>query len=886
MKSISFNKFTLPNGLDVILHQDNSLPVVSVNVWYHVGSKNEEMGKTGYAHLFEHLMFEGSKHHNRSHFEPLQKVGANLNGSTTTDRTNYWEDLPSNHLELALWLEADRMGFLLDAMDQKSFDVQRDVVKNERRQSYENQPYGMSTIQLQGSLYPAPHPYHWPTIGFHEDLDIASLEDARSFFLRFYHPYNASLALAGDFREDEAIGLVNKYFGDLNPGQTVSRFRQTDSGLDGFVDYVTYDKVLLPRLCLAWPAVPRFSTDEAPLSILASILADGRSSRLYRSLVYKQRIAQSVNAFHSPSEIAGDFEVIATAAEGQNVQQIEDAIHAEIAQLQSAPPSPREMQRIKNKIEMRQVRQMASIGGFGGKANRLNFFNVFYGDPDGINTDSERFMAVRSEDVSRVAKQYFTNRHVRVTILPEPSLKTSTSDIDRTVQPSPKPTPSFSPPTPIRDKLSNGLNLLLLEKKGLPSVALGMVFKTGASMDPVDLPGLTSFTTAMLQEGTKNRSTSDLSDEFEFIGSQLSGMTGRERTLFATETLSKYSDTALDLISDVILNPTFPQQEVTRLSTDRTTSLKRIKDDPTSLASRIAPALLYGYDSPYGHPITGDENTIQGITREKLLNDYINSYYPSIATLIAVGDISIQDLKSQAENYFGAWNPSKEHYTPPEHVSNSLILDSNTIYLLDKPGAAQSVIRAGHVGVNVHHQDYLALSILNHIFGGQFTARLNMNLRQDKGYSYGYRSWIEWHEHSSLFLAGGGVQTNVTRESVEETIKEFQAIIGDREITREEFMASKDALISQFPASFETNGQVLDHLAQIVYFDLQDDYYSTYIERIESITLDQVQTAAHKHLKSDSLMILVVGDRTQIEPELRKLSLPLLFVDHQGSLID
>ncbi len=886
MKSISFNKFTLPNGLDVILHQDNSLPVVSVNVWYHVGSKDEEPGKTGYAHLFEHIMFEGSKHHNRSHFEPLQKVGANLNGSTTTDRTNYWEDLPSNHLELALWLEADRMGFLLDAMDQKSFDVQRDVVKNERRQSYETQPYGMTTLPLQGSLYPAPHPNHWPTIGFHEDLDIATLEDARSFFLRFYHPSNASIALAGDFQENMAIDLVNKYFGDLNPGENISRFKQTDSGLDGFVDNVTYDKVLLPRLCLTRPSVPRFSPDEAPQSVLASILADGRSSRLYRSLVYKQRIAQSVNAFHSPSEIAGDFEVVATASEGQNIQQIEETIHAEIAQLQSTPPSPREMQRIKNKIEMRQVRQMASIGGFGGKANRLNFFNVFKGDPDGINTDSERFMAVRSEDVSRVANQYFTNRHVRVTVLPEPSLKASQSDVDRTIQPSAKPTPSFSPPTPQRDKLPNGLNLLLLEKRGLPSIALGMVLRTGASMDPVDSPGLSSFTNAMVQEGTQKRTTSDISDEFEFIGSQLSGMTGRERTLFATETLSKHSDAALELMSDVILNPTFPQQEVDRLSTDRTTSLKRVKDDANSLAARTAPALLYGHDSPYGHPITGDEYTIQNITRDKLSEHYLKTFDPAIATLIAVGDISIGDLKSQAQKYFGTWPTSKEKHTPPEQPSNSLMLDSNTIYLLNKPGAAQSVIRAGHIGVAAHHPDYLALSVLNHIFGGQFTARLNMNLRQDKGYSYGYRSWIEWHEQSSLILTGGGVQTNVTRESVEENIKEFNGMAGDLEITEEEFIASKEALIRQFPAAFETNGQVLDHLAQLVYFDLPDDYYNTYTERLDSITLDQVQTAARKHLKKDSLMILVVGDRTQIEPELRKLNLPIFFVNPQVEFVD
>ena len=339
MDLVSFEKLTLSNGLNVILHQDHSLPLVAVNVWYHVGSKDEQPGKTGYAHLFEHLMFEGSRNHNKSYFEPLQDVGATLNGSTTPDRTNYWENLPSNYLELALWLESDRMGFLLDALDQGRFDVQRDVVKNERRQSYENRPYGMASIYLQSALYPLPHPYHWPTIGFHEDLNAATLEDAEAFFRKFYNPSNASLSIAGDFDIEKTKTMVDKYFGSLPQGPSVPRYGYIDSPLTGQVSLSLYDKVLLPKLILAWPSVARFNSDDAALSMLASVLGSGKVSRLHKALVYEQRIAQSIGVGHGPSEISGEFYLEVTAASGHTVREIEEAVYIELEKIRNDPPS-------------------------------------------------------------------------------------------------------------------------------------------------------------------------------------------------------------------------------------------------------------------------------------------------------------------------------------------------------------------------------------------------------------------------------------------------------------------------------------------------------------------------------------------------------------------
>ena len=607
MQSIGFEKTQLDNGLDVILHEDRSLPVVAVNVWYHVGSKDETPGKTGYAHLFEHLMFEGSKHHNQSYFEPLMQVGANLNGSTNLDRTNYWENVPVEYLELALWLESDRMGFLLDALDQKRFDVQRDVVKNERRQSYENRPYGMAGIRIQEALYPLPHTYHWPTIGYHEDLDIATVEDAHAFFQRFYTPSNASLSIAGDIDTGQTLQMVERYFGDLEPGESLVRTNRADSGLGGPVHITLHDKVLVPRLYLAWPAVARFHEDEAALAVLADIMGNGKSSRLHRILVHDKRIAQSVGVYNDSAEVAGDFGVEVTAAEGHTPEEIEGVVRAELERIKSEPPTPEEIARAKNRLEWSHVRQMSTVGGFGGKANRLNAFNVFGGDPDLANRDIERFHAVQAEDVSRVAGAYVADRVVRLQVLPEPKLSHSTPGIDRTVQPAPASPGVFQAPVAERHRLSNGLRLLVVEKREVPMVAFGVIFETGAAGDPASLGGISSLTTAMLQEGTSTRSSTQIADEFEFFGSHLMSSTGREYTLVGSESLSREFPRALELVADLLRNPTFPEEELARVSSERQTSIRRHRDNPTALADLVMPVLLHGFGSAYGHPIEGSE---------------------------------------------------------------------------------------------------------------------------------------------------------------------------------------------------------------------------------------------------------------------------------------
>lgn len=885
MVSISYEKFTLSNGLDVILHEDRALPIAAVNIWYHVGSKNEEPGRTGFAHLFEHVMFEGSKHHKQSFFDPLQKVGANLNGSTTPDRTNYWENVPSNYLELALWLESDRMGFLLDALDQKSFDVQRDVVKNERRQSYENRPYGTAYLTLQPVVFPLPHPYHWPTIGSQEDLDAAELEDVKDFFRQYYAPSNASLAIAGDIDGGKTRALVERYFGDLPPGPPLNRIGRMDSELSGDVSLTMRDSVQLPRLYLVWPTGPAFDSQEPALELLAAVLGDGKSSRLHRRLVYERQIARDVSVYHYAQEIAGEFFIQVTANPGQSLADIEAIVDEELALLRQTAPGEREIMRAKNRLESHHVRQLERIGGFGGRADQLNFYNTYQGDPAGVNSDLARYLAVAPDDVRRAANAALSAAKVRLAVLPKQPLTPAASAVDRAAMPAAAAAPTFSPPAPQRAALSNGMPVVFLEMPGLPIVAQGLLLRAGAITDHADRPGLASLTAAMLSEGTTSRSSQRISDDMEFLGAHLSAQAAREYAVIATETLTAHWQQALAIMADVVQNPTFPAQEFDRVRADRLTDLRRISDNPVAIAARASQALLFGANTGYGHPVSGTEAAVSAFTRNDLANHYAARYSPADATLILVGDIRRAHALEQAEAAFGAWRHTPAHAasqpddSPPAHANTA-------IYLADKPGAAQSVIRACHLTIPRHHPDYFALTLLNNIFGGQFSSRLNMNLREDKGYSYGYMSQIDWLTHASALAAGGSVQTAATAAAVRETLKEFADIRSARPVEQVEFNDMRDGILRGLPSQFETHSQMLHQLTRLVAFDLPDDYFSSYADSIAAVTLPDVRRAAQDRLNHDALKIIIVGDAAVIEDDLRELGLDIAHIDYEGRILD
>ncbi len=883
MISIDFKKITLSNGLDVILSPDRSLPVTAVNVWYHVGSKNEERGKTGFAHLFEHVMFEGSKNHDVSYFEPLQKVGANLNGSTTPDRTNYWENVPSNHLDLALWLESDRMGYLLEVLTDRKLDVQRDVVKNERRQNYENRPYGMAPMLLQPALFPAPHPYNWTTIGDPEDLDNASLEDVRSFFQTFYTPNNASLAIVGDFDVDETLAKVERYFGDIPSGQEVNRTGRMDTTLTGAVDMEAHDRVQLPRLYLVWPALPGFTADQPALDIIGAVLGDGRSSRLYRSLVYDARSAREVRVYHHAQEIAGEFMVQVTANPGHTLEELEREVYRQIEDISRGDVSERELERAKNRIQASHVFQLERFGGFGGRADQLNYYNVMTGDPAYINQDIDRYLAVTRDDIARVAGM-LSDARVRLAIHPEEQRTTVASPVDRSTTPAASPQPVFTAPVPNRAKLGNGLNILHVEKRGLPTVAFGLVVRSGAISDPADRAGLAHLTTSMLPEGTSSRSSAQISDEIEFLGSHLRSSASREHIVLMSDGLSTTWHDALNLLGDIAQNAEFPTHELERVRANLLTDLRRVSDSPATISGRATRGVMFGPGTPYGHPLTGVENSVEQVSADDLKAFFGANFRPENSTFIIVGDLSTDEAVEAANETFGGW-PAGQGQGSEVAESEPPTQSQTTIYLADKPGAAQSVVRSGHLTIPRKDPRFMSLNVFNYIFGGQFGARLNMNLRQDKGYSYGYMSSVEWNLGPSMLIAGGGVQTAVTKETVIETLKEFNEILGDRLVTETEYSDAIDGIMRSIPSQFETQFQILSQLTRIVTFDLPDDYFTHYPQRLTETTLDDVRSAGSELLDVDHLNIVIAGDAAEIEPGLSELGLPIVPIDYEGRVI-
>lgn len=885
MVSVSYEEFSLANGLNVIIHEDHTTPIAAINVWYHVGSKNEDPGRTGFAHLFEHVMFEGSKHHNHGYFEPLQRVGAVLNGSTTPDRTNYWENVPSNYLELALWLQSDRMGFLLEALDQQRFDVQRDVVKNERRQSYENRPYGMTHLTLQPIVFPTPHPYSWPTIGSQKDLDSADLEDVKAFFKHYYSPSNASIAIVGDVVTSDVIRLVEKYFGDIPPGPTINRIGRMDSNLKGRVSLTMMDKVQLKRLNLVWPTVPMFDENEAALSVLGVILGDGKSSRLNQLLVHEKQIAHDVHVFNHPQEIAGEFHIQVTANPGQSLEEIEDLVFKELGKLRKEEPRDEELNRAKNRIESSHVSQLEKFGGFGGRADLLNEYKTFAGNTDLINSDLGRYTSITSQDISKAASLELGEDYVRLSVIPEEPRKSVATSLDRSKMPRPPQSPLFNPPIPIRRSLSNGLTVLLIEKQGLPMVSMGLICQSGAITDPPSKPGISSLTASMILEGTATRSSADISSQMEYLGSHLSSHASREYSSISTQTLKTHWSTALEILSDVSRNATFPKEDLERIRKEHLIELTRISDNPNSISARVSRAIQYGPKSVYGHPLIGTTESIQKLTQSELLMHFQHSYVPKNSTLIIVGDVVEEEAMDQCSKFFGDWIAPKTASSTDHHQKADCRYQGSSIFLADKPGAAQSIINAGHLTIPRNHPDFYKLTLLNYILGGQFTARLNSNLRQDKGYSYGYTSSVDWCLKPSLLTAGGSVHTAVTSEAIKETIKEFNEIRGIRPITSKEFNDAKLGILRGIPSRFETQSQTLGQLAQLVVFNLEDDYLESYSSEIDAVTKDEVHSLAQSILDEKLLKILVVGDRITIEPKLKELGFPIFQVDYEGNLL-
>ena len=917
LPSIKFTQYKLPNGLRVIFHEDHSTPIVAVNIWYHVGSKNETPGRTGFAHLFEHMMFQGFKGYDLDYIPAVQEIGGALNGSTNTDRTNYWELVPSNFLETAIFMEAGRMKGLLDAMTQTKLDNQRDVVKNEKRQRIDNQPYGQAFYKIAATMYPPDHPYHWTTIGSMEDLTAASLEDVKGFFRTYYVPNNASLVISGDFNPAEARTYVTKYFGPISSGAEIKRPEPAAPKLDREIREQIEDRVQLPRVYMVWHSVPQYTKDEAALDTLSYILGSGKSSRLYHALQYDKQIAQQVFSADATNEIGGLFQIVATAKPGHTLAEVEQIVSDEIARIKATPPTAEEMERAYNAREANFIFGLQNVGGFGGKDDQLNNYATFLNDPGYFSKDLARYRAVTATDVQRVANQYLTDKRYVLSVVPRQSAATpgeaaptrvtisqappparpqttapaaaqtatttKQKPVDRSLLPKEKPDPKLMLPGIQRRKLSNGMEVLIVEHHELPVVSMNLVMKSGGASDPTDKAGLASLTADMMDEGTASRSSLEISDQLSRIGASLLISTGWDSTTASLLSLTRQLDPALEIYADVLSHPSFPESDLQRIRLNRLAALKQQRDSPEAIAGRVFQSALYNHEHPYGHPLSGDETSLASLSVADARKFYETFYRPNNSTLIVVGDVNPDAVTQKLEKAFAEWKPAE---VPAVNVSAApQPRDRAMIYLVDRPGSVQSVIQIGQVGVPRSSADYFPLFVMNRILGGTSSSRINLNLREDKGYTYGASSAFSFRRGAGPFSAQAPVQGFSTKESIVEFMKELRGIRGEIPVTEEELEAAKQSVIRAYPRGFETPAQIAGQLEAMVTYDLPNNYFNNYIQNIQAVTLADVNRVANKYLQPDRMAIVVVGDRKAIEASLR--SLPelggsLMIVDTEG----
>jgi len=889
---LKFEKYKLDNGLEVILSEDHRLPMVAVNLWYHVGPANELPGRTGFAHLFEHMMFEGSRHvPGSSHFHFLEAAGASdINGTTDFDRTNYFETLPSNQLELALWLESDRMGYLPDKLDQANLSNQQDVVRNERRQSVENAPYGVVEEGLFHQLFPKEHPYYGEVIGSHLDIQSAKLEDVRNFFKLYYAPNNASLAIVGDFNPEKAKELVEKYFGPLKRGEDVPKIKAHTPPITTERHAVFQDNVQLPRVYMGWLTSPIFKPGDAEADLSATILGGGKSSRLYKKLVYEKQIAQDVAVTQQSLILGSVFEVQVTAKAGVKPEDLEKAVNEEMDTFRKEGPTAAELARARNVLESRIIAGLETLGGFGGVADRLNSYNHYLGTPDFLAADIARYENASKESIQAFAQgQLNGNQRAVVYGLPgkqdlgaevatpkapekDPSKNNGepvNADAEwRKDAPKPGVASALHLPVPEKFKLANGLTVLYSERPGLPLVAANLVMHAGSGVNPVDRPGLAGMTARMLQQGTATRSALQIADRAADLGATLNSGAGTDTTGISTRSLSRSFPEALELLADVALHPSFPQSEIERVRSEWLTSIVQEKDDPFTVATRILDASLYGPHHTYGYPDSGTTESIKAISRDDLEHFWKQNYFPDDAALVVTGNIKLAALKPLLEKHFGAWKPGRP---APAALGTPETTDAKLI-LVDRPEAPQTTLVCFSMGLARSTPDYAPVEVMNTDLGGLFSSRINMNLRETHGYTYGAFSFFAYHRAPGPFIAASDVRTDVTAPATTEMFNELRRM-RETQMTPAEMLLSKDSIARSLPGRFERGTSAAGTFAELFTYDLPLDYFSTLPERINAVTPEQAQAVAQKYILPDRMIVLALGDRAKIEADMKKLNL-------------
>lgn len=874
LPEFTYEKFSLPNGLQVILHEDHSQPTVSVNIYYHVGSKNEKPGRTGFAHLFEHIMFGDTEHRKGSYFQEFEKIGGRVNGMTGDDATEYYDDVPSQYLETTLWAESERMGYLIGGLTQEKLDIQRDVVKNERRQRLENQPYAKVVDLLPGAVFPAGHPYSHITMGSMEDLSAASLDDVKEFFRTYYVPNNASLCIVGDFDSAPTRSLVEKYFEPIPAGLPLDRMRTWQPTIEHRKILRTEDRVEFARVYYRWITPALLAPDDAELDILSDILSDGINSRLVKRLFYDLKISTSAWSVQASQEICSCFQIVGDAVAGVSSDLLERAIDQVIREVQEKGVTAAEVKRAQTS-RIAEFTRSIEEGGCSNLAGRLNEYNCFFGDPSLAAKSQERYAHVTPADVQRVARQYLDLDHCAIVeVVPQGDFTHADSTaVDRSILPVPAPERNFSVPQIQEATLSNGLRLMLIEKHDLPLIKADIAVHGGWADDPPQQTGLAQVTGGMVWAGTARHSVTEISDMIRDLGGQIDMIADHEISGLSFNTMTDNFDPVLDLVSDMIMHPAFKADELERMRMVYLNVLEDATREPKTVAMRAFFTGFYGTGHPYSisdYDSPGTIKFIKDLKREDVESFYNTYYRPNNATVMLVGDITLAEAQRKFEKAFKSWKPG---LVPEAKVAAPPAPTGTRVVIIDKPDAPQSSLIVGTAGPSRADSDYIACNIVHALVGGLFTSRLNMNLREAHGYTYSAHTALYPERTLGVYLAAADVQTSVTDSALSAIVQELRAVGHERPISDAELKQGKDYIRRVYPQEYrDFNG--LEKKMRLIYANgLSSDEWQTYLQRLDAVDANDVKHVAAEHLNANNLLIVVVGDRQKIEPGIKALNL-------------
>lgn len=894
--SIEFEKYELENGLNVVLHQDDSDPIVSVAIQYGVGSNREKKGRTGFAHLFEHMLFQESENVEQDQFfKKIQDVGGTLNGGTWVDGTIYYEVVPKNALEMVMWLESDRMGYFINTVTESAFANQQEVVQNEKRQRVDNNPYGHTNWVIDKNLFPDGHPYSWQVIGELEDLKSATVEDVKEFYDRFYGPNNATLVIAGDFNKEETKKLVEKYFGEIKRRKEVAPLEVQNVKLKETKRLYHEDNfATAPQLNMVWPAVEQYTEDAYALDFLAQILSDGKEAPLYEVLVKEKELTSQPRAFNSADQIAGKFRIMVTANAGVDLDKVEAGINEAFDRFEKEGVTQKDIERIKAGLETDFYNGISSVLG---KSFQLAQYDVFTGDPGYIEQDIENIKAVTKEDVMRAYEKYIKEKpYVLTSFVPkgqleliaensekakvveeeitenvettvaeaseEKEIEKTPSKINRSTPPAVGQTPSLNVPESWTVELENQLEVYGIEQTELPLVNFSLVIEGGHMLDDLtNKNGVANLMTDILMEGTANKTPAELEEAIDMLGANINMYTTNESIVIRGNTLKRNFEETMELVEEILLEPRWDEEEFGRIKTSTINSIKRNQANPNFIANQVYNELLYGANHPFAHPTSGTVASVEAITMQDLKDFYNNYFSPSVSRFHVVGDISRTEALDAIEDLEEEWEAKEVNIPEYEVVTNR---DKASLYFVDVPGAKQSVINIGYIALPRTSKDFFPAEVMNYKLGGSFSGNVNLILREEKGYTYGARSGFSGSKIPGTFTASSSVRTNATGESVgifRDEIAKYREGIKPEDL---EF--TKNALIKSNALRFETQGSLLGMLQEMSAYDLPANYIEQEENIIRNMTLEQHKELAQKYLDESKMAYLVVGDaETQFE---------------------